>query len=52
MTLGQYSLRVNGKLLKVKAHPMARLLDVLRFEFVEHRIDHQRLEKNQEHDQR
>lgn len=32
MTLRQYSLRVNGKPLKVKTHAMARLLDVLRFD--------------------
>ena len=30
MSLGQYSLRVNGKLHEVKTHAMARLLDVLR----------------------
>jgi carbon-monoxide dehydrogenase small subunit len=30
LTLRQYSLRVNGKLHEVKAHAMARLLDVLR----------------------
>lgn len=32
MTLHEYSLRVNGKLHRVKTHAMARLLDVLRFE--------------------
>ena len=32
MSLEHYELHVNGKLLKVKAHPMARLLDVLRFD--------------------
>ncbi|MGC2300377.1 MAG: (2Fe-2S)-binding protein [Acidobacteriaceae bacterium] len=32
MSLGHYALRVNGKLREVDAHPMARLLDVLRCE--------------------
>jgi carbon-monoxide dehydrogenase small subunit len=32
LTLGQYSLRVNGKVHEVTTHAMARLLDVLRFD--------------------
>ncbi len=32
MSPEHYALRVNGKLRKVDAHPMARLLDVLRFD--------------------